>query len=250
MAQAKAFGQSGVTGSVGTGFGLQSSNPTGFKYTLSGGNLTSFMNALQTDDKFQVLSTPRIFTSNNVEAEINISQSVPYVLSSRTDANGNVTYNYAFQDVGIVLNVTPRITSNGYVTLDVVQTANDLQGFTSFNAPIVNQRQAQTTVTVKDGETMILGGIIRKTVTSKVSKLPVHGDIPFLGNLFKSTSHQDAKTELMVLLTPRVVRTTEDARKLREEQESQYTKSLTDSSKKPKDAGGSPAAKGTGKGGG
>lgn len=218
LVQAKAFGNTGVTGNVGTSYGLQNTTPAldGFRYTIAGGNLSGFMNALKQDDKFEVLSTPRIFTSNNVQAQINISQSIPYVVSQREDANGNLTFNYQFLDVGIILTVTPRITANGYVTLDVVQTANDLQGYTSFNAPIVNQREAQTTVSVKDGETMVLGGIMRSTVNSSVKKVPLLGDIPLLGELFKSTSHQKQKTELLVMLTPRIVRNPEDAAKLRE----------------------------------
>jgi len=212
----------GVTTTGQTDFRQQTNPPQeGFRFTLTGGNLTAFVNALKTDEKFQVLSTPRIFTSNNVESEINISQSVPYVLNSRQDANGNFTFNYAFLDVGVILNVTPRITSNGYVTMDITQTANELQGYTSFNAPIVNQRQADTTVSVKDGETVILGGIIRNTVTSNVRKVPLLGDIPILGNLFKSTSKRNQKTELLVFLTPRVVRNEEEARRLREESQKQ-----------------------------
>ncbi|HSI71738.1 MAG TPA: secretin N-terminal domain-containing protein, partial [Fimbriimonas sp.] len=221
LVQNNAF-KPGNTGTAGTDFGLGSATGTdrqGFKYTLSGGDLTGFIQALKSDQKFQVLSTPRIFTSNNVEAEINISQSVPYILSSRQDANGAFTYNYTFEDVGIILTVTPRITTNGYVTMDVTQTASELQGFTSFNAPIVNQRTANTTVSVKDGETIILGGIIRNTVNSTVKKLPLLGDIPILGNLFKSTSKQNVKTELLVFLSPRVVRDPDEARKLREQGE-------------------------------
>lgn len=210
---------SGVGTSEGN-FGLQNASPAlqGFRYTLTGGALTGFLNALQTDTKFQVLSTPRIFTSNNVEAQINISQSIPYVLSTREDTNGNLTFNYAFQDVGIVLTVTPRITANGYVTMDVNQTANDLQGFTDFNAPIVNQRQADTTVSVRDGETIILGGIIRNNVTSTVKKIPLLGDIPLLGQLFRSTEKGNVKTELLVFLTPRIVKDPEEARKLRDDE--------------------------------
>ncbi len=212
----------GNTGVAGTDFGLAGAtglDRQGFKYTLSGGDLSGFIQALKTDQKFQVLSTPRIFTSNNVQAQINISQSVPYILSSRQDANGAFTYNYTFEDVGIILTVTPRITNNGYVTMEVTQTANELQGFTSFNAPIVNQRQADTTVSVKDGETIILGGIIRNTVNSTVRKLPILGDLPILGNLFRSTSKQNVKTELLVFLSPRVVRDPNEARKLREDGE-------------------------------
>lgn len=219
LVQPRAFGTQGATGTATQTFGLQSSttSPTGFKYTLSSGNLTAFINALKTDTKFQVLSTPRIFTSNNVQASINISQSIPYVLSSTTDAaTGVQSFNYAFQDVGIILTVTPRITANGYVTMDVTQTANDLQGFTSFNAPIVNQRQANTTVSVRDGETIILGGIIRNTVSTTTNKIPLLGDIPILGKLFQSSDKSKQKTELLVFLTPKVVTGPETARELRD----------------------------------
>ncbi len=224
-AQSKPFKTPGSTGTAGTDFGQASASPAlqGFRYTLTGGALTGFVNALKTDSKFTVLSTPRIFTSNNSQAEINISQSIPYVLSSRQDANGNLSYNYSFLDVGIILTVTPHITSNGYVTMDVSQTANDLQEFTSFNAPIVNQRQADTTVSVKDGETIILGGIIRNSVTVSSKKIPILGEIPILGNLFKSTDHHKTKTELMVFLTPHVVRDPDEARRLREQSEKQLS---------------------------
>ncbi|MFQ3586844.1 MAG: secretin N-terminal domain-containing protein [Fimbriimonadaceae bacterium] len=219
--------QDGQTGTIGTDFNQRRATPplTGLRYSLTGGTLDGFLNALATDSKFQVLSTPRIFTSNNVQAQINISQSVPFILSTREDPNGGITFNYSFQDVGIVLTVTPRITANGTVTMDVSQTANDLQGFTDFNAPIVNQRQANTTVSVRDGETIILGGIIRNTVNSTTNKIPLLGDIPILGNLFKSTSNTRAKTELLVFLTPRIVRTPEDAQKLRDQQTQQMSPS-------------------------
>lgn len=230
FAQNPAFQNQGTSGTAATGFGL-ARNGEGFRYTLGGGNLNAFLNALRTDTKFNVLSTPRIFTSNNVEAEINISQRVPFVTSQRTDANGNDTFTYDFEDVGIVLNVVPRITSNGYVTMDVLQTANDLQGFTTFNAPIVNQRQAETTVAVKDGETIILGGIIRNTVSSTVKKVPLLGDIPFLGNLFKSTTKDAQRTELLVFLTPRVVRNPDDASKLRQQLQDKLSKPSQDSLK-------------------
>ncbi len=211
------FGTAGQTGTVGTNFGQATANPAlqGFRYTIGGANLTSFMNAIQTDTKYNILSTPRIFTSNNTQAQINISQSIPYVTSSRIDANGNTIFNYAFQDVGIVLTVTPRITANGYVTMDVNQTANDLQGYTNFNAPIVNQREADTVVSVKNGETIILGGIIRSSVTATTNKVPVLGDLPLLGQLFKTNSKVANKTELLVLLTPRIVKDENEARQLR-----------------------------------
>ncbi len=225
LTQPKAFGNTGSTGKVGSNYGLGTSASTnqGFSYTLSGGNFSAYVNALKTDQKFQVLSTPRIFTSNNVEASINISQSVPYVTSQREDTNGNMIFNYAFQDVGIVLTVTPQISPAGMVTLQVSQTANELQGYTSFNAPIINQREANTTVSVKDGDTVVLGGIMGKTVTSTTNKVPILGDLPILGNLFKSTSKTDSKTELLVFLTPRIVRNPEDAKANMEKQKKELS---------------------------
>ena len=140
-------------------------------------------------------------------------------------ATGTQVFNYNFLDVGIVLTVTPRITSNGYVTMDVTQTANDFVGYTSFNAPIVNQREAQTTVSVKDGETVVLGGIINNSVNRTVNKIPLLGDLPLLGNLFRSTSSTKAKTELLVFMTPHVVRTPQDAERLRQQTEAELGES-------------------------
>ncbi len=228
IAQNKAFGNNKATGTATTNFDLATSATTGFKYTLSGGDLTGFLNAFKTDTKFRVLSTPRIFTSNNTEATINISQSIPYVTSTEKNTDGSYIYNYSFQDVGIVLTVTPRISPSGSVTLDVEQTANDLQGYTSFNAPIVNQREANTTISVKDGETIVLGGIMRSAISSTTNKVPLLGDIPLLGNLFRSKSKTENKTELLVFLTPKIVHNSDDAKKIYDQQ----TKSLSTDLKK------------------
>ena len=211
-----------AVGTGSTNFGVQSGinapgTVPGFNYTITSKNFTAFMQALQTDSKFQVLATPRIFTTNNVQAQINVSQSIPYVTSVQTDSAGNPTYGYNFLPVGIILTINPRILSNGNVTLDVDQTANELQGYQTLGnvqAPVVNQREAQTTVSVKDGETVILGGIINKQVTTTVNKIPLLGDLPILGSLFRSTSKDVNKTELLMFMTPHVVSSVEDARKL------------------------------------
>ena len=215
-------------GTVQFGGQTTTTQPQGMRYTLTGGQYGAFLQALKTDARFEVLSSPRIFTSNNSTAEINISQSLPYVTSQQTNANGVLTFNYSFLDVGIILTVTPRITSNGYVTMDVTQTANDFVRYTDFNAPVVNQREAQTTVSVKDGETIVLGGIIKDSISATVNKLPVLGDIPVLGKLFQSNSTTKSKTELLVFLTPRIVRDSDEARKLREDTQKQMQSKLKD----------------------
>jgi general secretion pathway protein D len=211
-----------AVGTGGTSLGVASGNAAtgaipGFTYTIASKNLSFYLSALQTDSKFKVLSTPRILTTNNVQAQINVSQSIPYVTSVQTDSAGNPTYSYSFLNVGIILTVQPRITSGGMVTLDVDQTANELQGYQTIGnteAPIVNQREAQSTVSVRDGETIILGGIISQQVTATVNKVPLLGDIPILGNLFKSTTRDKTRTELLVFMTPHVISNPDDAAKV------------------------------------
>jgi general secretion pathway protein D len=179
--------------------------PGGLKYSVVGTNLQAVLSALATDTRFNVLATPRIFTANNQPAEINIGQQVPYILSTLVDTNGAQTFNYGYLNVGIILDVVPRIAQSGLVTMDVQQTANELVTFTSFNAPIINQREATTEVSVMDGQTVIIGGIIRDQVSTTVNKTPILGDIPLIGSLFRSTDKTKSKTELMVFLTPRIV---------------------------------------------
>lgn len=228
----KPFGINNATSSGSQTFGTGSTTlqntttaPQGLRYTLTAPQFSVFLNALKTDTRFNVLSTPRIFTTNNATAQINISQSLPYVTNQTVDTTGTVLYNYNFLDVGIVLTVTPRITEDGYVTMDVSQTANDFVSYTNFNAPIVNQRETQTTVSVKDGETIVLGGIISDQVNDTVNKVPILGDIPLIGNLFRSTNKSDQKTELLVFLTPHVVRDPADAERLRDQTEAELGKS-------------------------
>jgi general secretion pathway protein D len=208
-------------------YGLQGQTPPlqGFSYTLTGNNYTAFLNALETNTKFKVLDTPRVFTSNNVPATIDVSTQVPYITAQQTATIGGLISNYDFKNVGVVLKVTPRITSAGDVAMDVDQSADDLQGFTTFNAPIINHRQATTTVSVKNGETIILGGIIQQTTTITENKVPILGDIPLLGALFKSVSHDHNQTELMVLLTPHIIRNNAEAQKLRQEETSHLSQS-------------------------
>jgi general secretion pathway protein D len=204
-----------------------STTPQGIEYTLNTKQYTAFVQALDTDSRFDVLSAPRIFTTNNVTAQIEVVQQLPYIES--TESNGvdlAPTVSYGFEPVGVILTVTPRILSNGFVTMDVTQTASDLQGYSVqvANAPIINQRQANTTVSVKDGQTIVIGGIIENQLISTVNKVPVLGDLPVLGNLFKSTNTTKSKTELLVFLTPRIVRTAEEAQNLRRQAQEELDK--------------------------
>ncbi len=214
-----------ITGTQSFGNQANTTQPQGLRLTLTAAQYSVFLNAIQTDTKFDVLSTPRIFTTNNATAQINISQSLPYVTNQTVDTTGTIVSSYNFLDVGIVLTVTPRIMSDGAVTMDVSQTANDFVNYTSFDAPIVNQRETQTTVTVNDGETVVLGGIINNQVNDTTNKIPLLGDLPLVGNLFRSNTKTNQKTELLVFMTPHVIHDAADAEKIKEATESELGKS-------------------------
>ncbi|MBI3947527.1 MAG: type II secretion system secretin GspD [Armatimonadetes bacterium] len=207
-------------GSVTTTAGLalpDLSQGPAFKLATAGGSLQATLTALSTDKRFNVLSTPRIFTSNNRQAQINISQNVPYVANYRETDAGTRTSNIAYLNVGIVLTVTPHITKNGLVNIEVSQEANELQGYTTFQAPLVSQRSADTAITIRDGETVILGGIIRQQTDESINKVPILGDLPIVGGFFRSKGKNKTKTELMVFLTPRIVHDAAQATALTDE---------------------------------
>ena len=209
------LGNSNLTGTLGTSFGLAAEGATGLTYALAGSNFNALVHALASDNSVNILSTPRIFTSNNRPAQINISTATPYVNSVLVSTGVSQTFGVQYLDVGVILDVTPQISPDGTVTMQVSQQANELLGFqnlgNNITAPTVATRSAQATIRVTDGQTVILGGIISDNVTRNVEKVPLLGDIPLLGNLFRHSTVSKKKTELLVFLTPRVVRTPEEA---------------------------------------
>lgn len=216
------FGNDDLTGTIGSDLGL-ATETLGLRYSIGGASLNTLLHAMVTDDKVTILSTPRIFTSNNRPAEINISTQTPYVSSVRTTETSE-TFGIQYLDVGVILSVTPQIAPDGTVTMQVTQEANELLGFQDFGgvvkAPTVARRSAQATIRVADGQTVILGGIISENNSRSVRKVPLLGDLPLLGNLFKRSTVTTKRSELLVFLTPRVVRTPEEASALtRSEQE-------------------------------
>ena len=205
-----------------TAFGL-ADEVFGLKYGIIGETLETLLMALEKNTKVNILSTPRILTLDNHEAVINISQEVPYLESTQETATGGVLTSYDFRDVGVILTVLPRINKSETVTMDVNQTINSLIEFTLFNAPVIAVREATASVTVKDGQTMIIGGIIEDNQTETVHKVPILGSVPFIGRLFTRKENTTEKTELMVFITPHIIRDPEDAEKVTQEQESELT---------------------------
>lgn len=198
-------------------------NPTdalaaGARWTILRGDLNAVLTAVGRDDKIRILSTPSIFTANNQEAEIDVTDRVPYLKGTTVGFGGQTTSNVDFEEVGLILNVTPRITSEGMVRVDVYQEDSNLVEFRSVGnsavAPLTTQRVTDTSVTLRDGDTLVLSGLQKTGRTNSRNKLPLLGDIPLLGNLFRSTSKQSTRTELIVFLTPRVVNNADEAKDL------------------------------------
>jgi general secretion pathway protein D len=137
---------------------------------------------------------------------------------SVTDPDAPIVSTVQLVDTGVILEVTPKVRSSGLVTLDVVQEISDaIRSDASDTLPTIQQRRIQTSVAVSDGETIALAGLIRERAEEGESGIPILKDIPFAGNLFKTTNRGSQRTEILVLITPRVMRTTTEARQVADE---------------------------------
>ncbi len=197
---------------LGTDFGIAPAFNQfgGLGLSVTGGDLSFFLRALQSQGKLEVLSRPQILASDNQPANINVGQRVPFVTNSQINDNGNVVNTIEYEDVGILLNVVARISDDGFVNMDInpeISSLSDssVQVSEAVNAPIINNRSAETKVTVQDGQTIVVGGLITSSDNHREDKVPILGDIPVLGELFKSSTHKKVRTELLIILTPRVL---------------------------------------------
>jgi general secretion pathway protein D len=180
-------------------------------------NVGALLHALQNDSDVNVLSTPNILTTDNQKAEIMVGENIPFITGqSQTAATGGgaILTSVDRKDVGITLKLTPQITSDDNVRLEVYQEISDIINTPGLNANVVgpstSKRSATTTVVIKDRQTMVIGGLIRDNVTSSTSKVPFLGDIPILGWLFKTKQTTVEKTNLMIFITPYIVKNEED----------------------------------------
>jgi len=197
--------------------------PPGFNmFALAANEFIATLNALATENRVNVLSSPSIMTSENKKAVINVSTSVPIVTSQQVpvSAGGNtgnsITQAVEYKDAGIILTVTPRIGEQGTVALDVKQEINDVGDNEPppINSPRFRKREAETSVVLLNNQTLVLGGLIQTTRTFQKTGIPFLNRIPVLGYLFGSTEEKIEKTELLIMITPRVVGTAVDAARL------------------------------------
>ncbi|MET4579176.1 type II secretion system secretin GspD [Ottowia thiooxydans] len=187
----------------------------GFNLLAGSSNLAVLANFLQSTGTGNVLSTPTLLTLDNEEAKIIVGQNVPFVTGSFTNtgsASSNTSVNpfqtYERKDVGLTLRVRPQISEDGTIKMVIYQEVSDVVAGTggSANGPTTNKRAIESSVLVNDGSVVVLGGLLEDKFARNEDKVPVLGDIPLVGNLFKSQSRYAVKTNLMVFLRPVIVR--------------------------------------------
>ena len=230
---ANTFGQPGSSSAFGGANGL---------YQILGQDYTVTLHAIAQAGKSKVLSRPSILARNNQPATITVGQSVPLITGVTYDSFGNSHNAISYTSVGVILKVTPFITEDGLVemivspqisqidpTLSIPISAN-ANGSGTINAPVIDIRSADTVAVTPDGQTVVIGGLMQNTKTETVTKIPLLGDIPLLGNLFRRTQNSDAKTELIIFLTPHIVAAPTELAALstRQRDRSDATKGLTE----------------------
>ena len=173
--------------------------------------LGALANFLQASGEGNVLSRPTLLTLDNEEARIVVGQNVPFVTGSYTSNNSssgsvNPFQTYERKDVGLTLRVRPQISEDGTVKMVIYQEASSLQSGSSTQGYITNKRAIESSVIVDDGSIVVLGGLMQDQYTDKEDKVPLLGDVPVIGNLFKSRNRTGTKSNLMVFLRPVVLR--------------------------------------------
>ena len=199
----------------------------GFSYLFATSDIRVVLNALTQITDVNVISSPTLLVLDNEPARLQVGDQVPISVRSSTsvtDSDAPVVNEIEYRDTGVILDLVPRVNSSGLVVLDIIQEVSDVASSTVTGAtvtqtisPTISQRRIASTVAVKSGETVALGGLIRDNKTNTVTGVPLLSDIPVLGNLFKTTTDFQRRTELLVLLTPRVVRDSVDARTVTDE---------------------------------
>ena len=198
----------------------------GFSYSIvdSAGGVRAVLNALASDSKMKVISSPSLMVLDNHSASINIGDQVPVRTSESTNTgtagdDSIVTSTIQFVETGVTLEVAPRVSQGGNVVMDIFQSIRTAEttATSSIDSPTINQRQVQTSVAVQSGETIVLGGLIQDDDGRSNSGIPGLRNLPVAGALFGTTAKNSRRTELLVLITPTAVRDSVESKEATEE---------------------------------
>lgn len=206
---------------------------SGFTFvgTDGSGEVRALITALATDSKAKLLATPHILVSDNREAKIQVGQSVPLITSQTYGTPGVAPIQTVqYRDIGIILKVKPRVNEGGLVALEIYQEVSTFETITLGVADkqiIINKTDAATNVVVQNNQTIVIGGLIREDKTKSKSGIPYLSAIPFIGWIFGSWDDTDSRQELIILLTPRVIKSAEEAKSVT----SGYVDNISETSK-------------------
>jgi general secretion pathway protein D len=194
----------------------------GFNYAINAASIAATLSALNSITHVNVISTPSLMVLDNKTARLQIGDQVPITTQTATSvvtASTAIVNSITMQDTGVILSVTPRINESGRVQLEIEQEVSSVVKTTtsSIDSPTIQQRRVKTTVVVRDGEVLALGGMIQNQVSKTSSQIPLLGDLPGLGAMFSNKDNTVNKTELIILITPRVVRDGTESRLVTEE---------------------------------
>ena len=213
VATAAIFDPFGTFASLGSTLATLTAAGITTKGVLGGAtNFSVLLQALQTSGTLNVLSTPDVMTCDNKEAEIFVGENVPFLSGTTLSSTGLSQQSVERKDTGIILKIKPQISEGEYIKLDIYQEISAVKDFGTATNPSLGstKRSAKTSVVVKDMDTVIIGGLIQDRDQVTESKIPLLGDIPELGWLFKSKSTTREKTNLLIMLTPRIIKDASD----------------------------------------
>ena len=197
----------------------------GFSALVAGSDVTAVLNALETVTDVDVVSSPHLLVLDNQTARIQVGDQVPITVQQATSVSNPdapIVNSIELRDTGVILSVTPRVNVSGLVVMELEQEVSNVVGSQTRTGseqatPTISQRQIKSTVAVQSGETIVLGGLIQDNKDRSVSGLPYLAQLPIIGPLFGTFNRHASRTELLVLLTPRVIRDAEEARAVTDE---------------------------------
>jgi type II secretory pathway component GspD/PulD (secretin) len=181
-------------------FGQPTQGATSFAFTRSSLQLNATVNFLVSKGSAKVLATPRLVTVNNREASLLIGETYPIIYFDIRSGNQQIQT----IDIGVKLRMTPTIGADGSITAELHPEYSEIQGFQQ-SYPIIASRRVDSTLRVKDGETIVLGGLLREITSETVTKLPILGDVPILGSVFRNREKNSERDEIVFLITPHII---------------------------------------------
>ncbi|MEW6280972.1 MAG: type II secretion system secretin GspD [Candidatus Eremiobacterota bacterium] len=175
------------------------------------------ISGIKEDSDFNLISAPRVLTEDHKEAEMNVGQVIPFATGARFDTFGQPLVTYDYREVGITLKVVPHVSQSNRIRMEIDQKIQEVTDFLQQNlggfgyvVPIISNRNVNTTVTMQDGQTLMIGGLISKKTVETMRKVPILGDIPLIGTFFKETRKDEDKTTLFISITPHIVEDPQD----------------------------------------